>query len=173
MIKTGIKDFYIKFAEEKDIPRVLAYIRKLAEYEKKLDKVEATEESLMQALFTDRAAEVIFAVYAGKIVGFALFHKSFSTLTGKPGLHLVDLYIEPELRGRGLGKTMLSYLASLAVERGYGRFEWWALNWNEPAIELYKKWGAPPMDDMKVYRMCDDNLKNFANFYLKGEAEKA
>jgi len=165
MIETRIHDFYIRYAEEHDVPLILQYIRDLAAYEDELDQVTATEEILKQSLFVNQDAEVILGVYKGATVGFALFHKNFSTFLGKAGINLVDLYIEPEMRNKGFGKAMLSYLADLTVERNCGRLEWWVHDWNEPAIGRYKKWGAFPIDNIRVYRLCEDNLQNFSAFY--------
>jgi len=169
MIETKINNFYIKYAEESDIPLILKYIRDLADYENELEQVTATEDILKQSLFINRDAEVILGVYKDAAIGFALFHKSFSTFLGKAGINLVDLYIEPELRGKGFGKAMLSFLAELTEERNLGRLEWWVHDWNEPAIGRYKKWGAVPIDNIRVYRLCEDNLQNFSSFYKKRE----
>ena len=165
MIETRIHDFHIKYAVEEDAPLILKYIKDLAAYEDELDQVTATEDILKQSLFVNQDAEVILGVHKGTAVGFALFLKSFSTFLGKAGINLVDLYIEPEMRNRGFGKAMLSYLADLALERNCGRLEWWVHDWNESAIGRYKKWGAFPIDNIRVYRLCEDNLRNFSTFY--------
>ena len=165
MIETSIDNFHIRFAEEKDITLILKYIRDLAEYENELDQVTATKELLAQALFINRDAEAILGVYRDNPIGFAMFHKNFSTFLGKAGINLIDLYIEPEMRGNGFGKAMLSFLADLAVERNCGRLEWWVHEWNESAITRYKKWGAAQVDYIRVYRLCDKNLNEFSDFY--------
>ena len=135
-ITTKKKDFKIRFAKENDISLILDFIRELADYEKLLHEVVATEEILMESLFVKKVAEVIIAEYKGKPIGFALFFHNFSTFLGKPGIYLEDLYVRPEMRGKGYGKTLLAFLAKLALERDCGRFEWWCIDWNEPSIEF-------------------------------------
>jgi GNAT superfamily N-acetyltransferase len=159
---TKLEAFQIRFATEEDVPLILSLIRGLAEYENLLDKVVATEEGLRDSIFVQKRAEVLIGEYEGKPVGFALFFYNFSTFLGKPGIYLEDLYIKPEMRGKGMGKILLSYLARLAVERDCGRLEWWCLNWNEPSIQFYRHLGAKPMDEWTVYRVCDQALADLA-----------
>ena len=149
-------------AERKDVPLILEFIRALAEYEHMADQVVADEVTLEEWLFDRRKAEVIFAVLEGKEVGFALFFHNFSTFLGRAGLYLEDLFVLPEVRGRGVGKAILKHLAALAVERGCGRLEWWCLDWNEPSIAFYRSLGAEPMSDWTVYRLAGDTLRNLA-----------
>ena len=149
-------------AERKDVPLILEFIRALAEYEHMADQVVADEATLEEWLFDRRKAEVIFAVLEGKEVGFALFFHNFSTFLGRAGLYLEDLFVLPEVRGRGVGKAILKHLAALAVERGCGRLEWWCLDWNEPSIAFYRSLGAEPMSDWTVYRLTGDTLRNLA-----------
>ena len=151
-----------RYAVEADVPLILQFIRDLAEYEKMLDQVVADEELLRQQLFEKQQAEVIFALENGKEVGFALFFHNFSTFLGRSGLYLEDLFVLPEYRGKGYGKALLSKLAAIAVERGYGRMEWWCLDWNQPSIDFYKALGAEPMSDWTVYRLTGDTLNNLA-----------
>ena len=151
-----------RVAEEKDCGLVLAFIRALAEYEKMADQVVATEELLREQLFEKKQAEVLFALEDGVEVGFALFFHNFSTFLGRSGLYLEDLFVRPEYRGRGHGKALLKKLAAIAVERGYGRFEWWCLDWNKPSIDFYKALGAVPMDEWTVYRVTGDRLTGLA-----------
>lgn len=155
--------FRIRFAEPGDESRILAYIRDLAAYEDELDQVVATEEGLRRSLFEQNAAEVLLGELEGRPIGFALFHAGFSTFLGTATLHLVDLYIEPSHRGKGHGKALLSRLAAIAVERGCGRLEWWCHDWNAPAIRLYRQWGAFPLDNLRVYRLCGQALQDFAH----------
>lgn len=162
LIKTKDEKFNLRFAKEKDVKLVLQFIRELAEYEKLLDQVVATEEVLRDSLFKRKVAEVIIGEYDREPIGFALFFHNFSTFLGQPGIYLEDLYIRPNMRGRGCGKTILSYLAKLALERGCGRLEWWCLDWNKPSIKFYKKLGAIPMDKWTVYRVTDNALHNLA-----------
>jgi GNAT superfamily N-acetyltransferase len=153
----------IRAATESDVPLILQFIRDLAIYEKLEHKVVATEDSLRHTLFGNpRFAEVIFASVDGAAVGFALFFHNYSTFLGQPGIYLEDLFVKPEMRGRGYGKALLAYLARLAKERGCGRVEWAVLNWNTPSIEFYKSIGAVPMDDWSVFRLIGDALNNLA-----------
>lgn len=166
MIPTKHPSFNIRFANPEDVPLVLSFIKQLAEYEKLAHEVIATEEVLHMTLFGERnVAEVIFGEYKGEAVGFALFFHNFSTFLGRPGLYLEDLYVKPEMRGKGLGKIMLSYLAYLAKERDCGRLEWWVLDWNKPSINFYKSLGAKPMDEWTVFRITGDTLDSLANVF--------
>ena len=151
-----------RYAEEKDCGQILDFIKALADYEKMSDQVIATEETLRVQLFEKKQAEVIFALESGVEVGFALFFHNFSTFLGKSGLYLEDLFVRPEYRGKGHGKALLKKLASIAVERGYGRFEWWCLDWNKPSIDFYKSLGAVPMDEWTVYRVAGEGLTELA-----------
>lgn len=162
-INTKHEDFKIRFAEEKDVTLILDFIKELADYEKLLHEVVATEELLMDSLFKRKAAEVVIAEYKGDPIGFALFFHNFSTFLGIPGIYLEDLYIRPEMRGRGFGKTMLAFLAKLAIERKCGRFEWWCIDWNQPSINFYKSIGAVPMDEWTVFRVHNEALKDLAD----------
>jgi GNAT superfamily N-acetyltransferase len=160
---TDIKDFTIRFAEEEeDITLILNFIKDLADYENLLDQVSATEDILYESLFIKKEAEVIIGEYKEENIGFALFFNNFSTFIGKSGLYLEDLYIKPEMRGRGLGKEMLSFLAKLAKDRDCKRLEWWCLDWNKSSIKFYKSIGAKAMDDWTVYRLSGDDLDNLA-----------
>jgi GNAT superfamily N-acetyltransferase len=150
-------------AVPEDVPLILSFIRKLAEYERLAHAVVASEEGLTEALFGPRpAAEVILTEWEGEPAGFALFFTTFSTFVGRPGLYLEDLFVEPWLRGKGIGKALLLRLAQLAVERGYGRVEWSVLDWNEPAIGFYRSLGAVPMDEWTVYRLSGEALERLA-----------
>lgn len=162
MIDTSNERFKLRFAEEEDVLLILSFIKELAEYEKMEEEVVATEEILYESLFVKKAAEVIIGEYEGEPVGFALFFHNFSTFLGKPGVYLEDLYIRSSVRGKGLGKIMLSYLGKLAKERDCGRVEWWCLDWNIPSIEFYKSLGAEGMEDWTVYRVSGDDLDNLA-----------
>lgn len=165
-IKTAQEGFELRFAEEKDVSLILGFIKELAEYEKMRDDVVATEEDLRESLFERKVAEVIIAEYNNKPVGFALFFHNFSTFLGRPGIYLEDLYVKPEMRGKGMGKIMLSFLANLAIERNCGRLEWWCLDWNKPSIDFYMSLESEPMDEWTVYRLCDNSLKALANQFI-------
>lgn len=151
-----------RYAEEKDASLILQFIKELADYEKMLDEVIATEELLKEWIFEKKKAEVIFALEAGREVGFALFFHNFSTFLGRAGIYLEDLYVKPEYRGKGYGKAILKKLAQIAVERGCGRLEWWCLDWNKPSIDFYLSMGAEPMEDWTVYRIAGDTLRQLA-----------
>lgn len=160
----NIKGLQIKKAERSDVPLVLDFIRKLAEYEKLSHEVVATEELLEKHLFgAEKAAEVVIAYSNEEAVGFALYFKSFSTFLGKPGIYLEDLFVLEEHRGKGYGKALLVFLAALASENDYGRLEWAVLDWNEPSIKFYKSLGAKMLEDWIVNRVSGDTLIKLAN----------
>ena len=162
-IPTQIPALTLRFAQVTDVPLILSFIKKLAEYEKLSHEVVTDEATLRQSLFGERrVAEVIIGDYNDEPVAFALFFHNFSTFLGRPGIYLEDLYVDPAMRGQGIGQMMLTYLAKLAVERGCGRLEWWVLDWNEPAINFYKKLGAQPMDEWTVYRLTGATLAQLA-----------
>jgi GNAT superfamily N-acetyltransferase len=153
----------IRSATPVDVPTIARLIRELAEYEKLSHEVSLREEELHRHLFGERRhAEVVLAEEAGQVVGFALFFHNYSTFLTKPGLYLEDLFVRPEHRGKGHGKALLAHLAKLAVERGCGRFEWSVLDWNAPAIEFYKSFGARPLDDWTVFRVTGEDLRRLA-----------
>ncbi|WP_239992584.1 GNAT family N-acetyltransferase [Trichococcus alkaliphilus] len=156
------KTMDIRFAEEKDVGLILAFIKELADYENLLAEVTATEKLLKKTLFEDKKAEVIIGEAAGEPVAFALFFSNFSTFLGKPGLYLEDLYVREGYRGYGFGKQLLSFLANLVIERDYGRLEWWCLDWNKPSIDFYKMMGAEPMDEWTVFRLTGKELQGMA-----------
>ena len=149
-------------AERKDTLLILQFIKELADYEKMLNEVVADEATLETWIFDKQKAEVIFALHDGKEVGFALFFHNFSTFLGRAGIYLEDLYVKPECRGKGYGKAILKKLASIAVERGCGRLEWWCLDWNKPSIDFYLSLGAEAMSDWTVYRIAGDTLTQLA-----------
>lgn len=151
-----------KNACEDDVALILEYIRKLADYENRSENVIATEEDLKKWIFDKKQAEVIFALEDGKTVGFALFFLSFSTYIGNVNIHLEDLYIDPEYRGKGYGKALLKKLAGIVVERGYGRLEWTCLTWNKPSIDFYLSLGAEKMD-WNVFHLTGAKLKELAD----------
>lgn len=151
-----------RFAVREDTPLILSFIKALADYERMADQVVADEALLAEQLFDRGGAEVLFALEGGKEVGFALFFHNFSTFLGRAGLYLEDLYVLPEKRGRGYGKALFQQLARLARERGYGRMEWWCLDWNRPGIDFYLSLGAEPMSDWTVYRLSGKTLDALA-----------
>ena len=153
----------IERATPRDVPLILQLIKALAEYERMSNDVVANEDSLRETLFgAHPSAEVVIGYAGDEPAGFALFFHNYSTFLGKPGLYLEDLFVVPAFRGRGYGKALLRHLATLAVERGCGRFEWSVLDWNEPAIGFYKKLGAKPMDTWTIFRVTGDALQDLA-----------
>ena len=153
----------IRPATPADVPVVLELVRELAAYEREPDAVEATEAMLAEALFGEHpAASCHVAELAGDVVGFALWYVTFSTWKGRPGLWLEDLFVRPAARGSGLGKALLQELAQVCVDRGYARFEWWVLDWNEPAQGFYRSLGARPEDDWTVWRLDGEPLQALA-----------
>ena len=157
-----MESMHFRFAEEKDTPLILEFIRGLAEYEKMSDDVVATEALLKEWIFEKKKAEVLFVLEGTKAVGFALFFHNFSTFLGRAGIYLEDLYVFPESRGKGYGKGLLKKLAQIALERGCGRLEWSCLDWNQPSIDFYLSLEARPMSDWTVYRLTGDTLQHMA-----------
>lgn len=162
-----MENITFRFAEKNDVPKILFFIKQLAEYEKLADEVVATEEILEEWIFDKGKAEVIFAVVDGREVGFALFFHNFSTFLGRSGLYLEDLFVLPEYRGLGYGKGLLRKLASIAVERKCGRMEWVCLDWNKPSIDFYLSIGAKPMKDWTIYRLAGKTLTDFGTIISK------
>jgi GNAT superfamily N-acetyltransferase len=153
----------IRPATVADVHLVLAFIRELAEYERLSHLVVADEATLRESLFGARpAAEALLAFGGGVPVGFAVFFHNFSTFLGVKGLWLEDLFVRPEHRKRGYGKALLLALARIAHERGCGRFEWAALDWNTPAWDFYKGFGAVPQDDWTMFRVTGEALERMA-----------
>ena len=149
-------------AERKDTALILQFIRELADYEKMLDEVVADAVTLEEWIFDKQKAEVIFALEGEKEIGFALYFHNFSTFLGRAGIYLEDLYVKPEYRGKGYGKAILKKLASIAVERGCVRLEWWCLDWNKSSIDFYLSLGAEPMSEWTIYRIAGETLTNLA-----------
>ena len=158
VIQTKIDKFHMRYAVKGEEGLILQFIRELAEYEKMLDDVVATEALLHEWLFVKNKAEVLLGVFDGEVVGFALFFHNFSTFLGRAGVYLEDLFIKPEYRGRGFGKTMLKELAKITVERGCGRLDWSCLDWNKPSIDFYLSIDAAPLDEWTIYRLTGDTL---------------
>ncbi|RAG86281.1 GNAT family N-acetyltransferase [Streptacidiphilus pinicola] len=150
----------IRTAVPADIPEIHAMVRELAEYEKALAEARATEQQLHDALFGAHPAAFAHVAEdeSGRTVGFALWFRNFSTWTGTHGIYLEDLYVRPDSRGGGHGKALLTELARICVERGYGRLEWSVLDWNEPSLAFYRSLGAVAMDEWTVHRLSGDSL---------------
>jgi GNAT superfamily N-acetyltransferase len=162
IIQTRIEGFTIRFAEEKDVAILFKMIKELAEYEKLLDNLEATEELLCESLFKRDVTETLIGEYDGNPVGYAIFFHNFSSFMGRLGIYIEDIYVKPELRGKGFGEAMFTYVAKLAQERKCGRLEWSCLDWNTHSIAFYKRMGAEPMNEWTVYRLTGDNLRKTA-----------
>ncbi|MFI5552833.1 GNAT family N-acetyltransferase [Streptomyces sp. NPDC051738] len=155
----------IRAATVNDVAEIRAMIRELAEYERSVEQARATEEQLREALFGEHPAA--FALIAeddgtGEAVGYALWFPHFSSWTGTRGMHLEDLYVRPQARGGGHGKALLASLAAICEQRGYERFEWWVLAWNEPTIDFYKSLGVDFLDEWRVCRLSGEPLRELA-----------
>lgn len=145
-----------------DVPAIVGLITELAEFEHLTHLLQVTPETLHPHLFGPRpVVEAVVAEVAGRVVGFALFFTNFSTFLAKPGLYLEDLYVQPAHRAAGIGKALLEHLGALAVARGYGRFEWSVLDWNENAIRFYERMGATVMPEWRICRVTGEALARF------------
>ena len=154
----------IRLAIPGDIEDIHRLIYELAVYEKAPEQMVATIDQINGSLFNNQpVAFCHVAEVDGQIVGIALWFLNYSTWLGKPGVYFEDLFVQPEYRGHGIGKDFMKTLAQLCIERGYERFQWWVLDWNEPSIEFYKSFGAVPMDEWTVFRLSGGALKKFAN----------
>jgi GNAT superfamily N-acetyltransferase len=137
-----------------DLSEIQALIHELAAYEQLAHEAQPDVEALRAHLFGDRPhAEVVMGLVDGVVAGFALYFTSYSTFLTQPGLYLEDLFVRPAFRGVGLGKALLKRLAAIALERGYGRYEWRVLDWNEPSLAFYRSQGAVPVDGWTTYRV--------------------
>ena len=153
----------IEAASERDIPLILSFIHKIADYEKLSHLVTATEETLRASLFgPTSAAEVLLAYWQDAPAGYAVFFTNFSTFLGRAGIYLEDLFVEPELRGKGIGKALLAAVAKEAQTRGCGRLEWAVLDWNKPSIDFYLSLGAKALDEWTIFRMTGDAISGLA-----------
>lgn len=149
----------IRPATPEDTGLILQFIRGIATYERLAHEVVATEETVRASLFGPRpAAEAVLGYIGEEPAGFAVFFHNFSTFLGRHGMYLEDLFVKPEHRGQGLGEALLRHVAREAVRRGCGRFEWAVLDWNEPAIQFYRKLGANPMSDWTIFRVTGEAL---------------
>jgi GNAT superfamily N-acetyltransferase len=154
--------FTLRAAELRDVAPIVQLIRELAEFERLTHLLQVTPEKLRPQLFGEKpAAEAMVAEVQGSVVAFALFFTNFSTFLAQPGLYLEDLFVQPEHRGRGIGEALLTRLAAMAVERGYGRFEWSVLDWNDNAIRFYQRMGASMLPDWRICRITGDALQAF------------
>jgi len=153
----------IRPAVRTDAAQILAYITELAEFERARDQVVATLADIEHSLFGEGSTvHSLICERDGKAIGFAVYFYSYSTWQGRNGIYLEDLYITPEQRGGGAGRDVLRHIAREAVAKGYGRFEWSVLDWNEPAIGFYQSLGAEPQAEWVRYRLDGDKLLQFA-----------
>lgn len=154
--------FQIREAEAGDEGHILALITELAVYENLEQFVVATKEILKDSLFHKKAAYALIAEYEGTPIGYAIYFFNFSTFTGRAGIYLEDIYVKPEYRGKGYGKSLLSAVAEKAGERGCPRLEWACLNWNKPSISFYESLGAQHMEEWRTYRLTDEAIEKLA-----------
>lgn len=160
--KTEIENLVLRDAEPSDAGTIYNLIRGIAEYEKMLDEVTATEEDIMESVFVRNEAAVILAEYNGETAGFALYFRNYSTFLGRANMYLEDLFVYPHMRGKGIGKALFTAVANAAYSRGDGRMDWVCLNWNKPSIDFYKSMGAKAMSDWTVYRLDREALCRLA-----------
>jgi GNAT superfamily N-acetyltransferase len=154
----------IRPAKREEVGDVLQLIQDLATYEKAPDQVEASEDDLLNTIFAKEPRVFCDLVEVdGQIAGMAIWFLNYSTWQAKHGIYLEDLYIKPEFRARGYGKALLKHLAQICDREGYGRLQWWVLDWNSPAIEFYRSFGAEAMDEWTVYRTSGQALKDLGN----------
>jgi len=154
-----MENIKIRKAELKDVTTILNLIKELAEYEKLLDKVTATEDKLMNTIFgKDKFVEVWLAEINDESAGQVFFFRNYSTFLAKPGFYIEDIYVRLQFRGKGVGKKLLNKVIELAKEKNYGRVEWCVLNWNEPAIKFYKNIGAVSMDDWTTFQLTEEKF---------------
>ncbi|MBQ0823395.1 GNAT family N-acetyltransferase [Microvirga sp. HBU67558] len=153
----------IRKAEERDAPAIFSFIRDLAEYERLAHEVDATQADIAKALFgPDPRVFAEIAEWDGEPAGFAIWFYNFSTFRGRHGIYLEDLFVRPAFRSRGIGRALLRRLARRCVDEGLARLEWWVLDWNEPALRVYRSIGAVPMDEWTVQRVTGDALRRLA-----------
>jgi GNAT superfamily N-acetyltransferase len=158
----AVSDPTIRAATEDDAPLIFDLICELATYEKLRDQVRGTPEVLRASLFEQRNAEALIVESAGEVVGYAIFYTTFSTFECRSGIWLEDVYVRPEHRRGGIGLRIMEHLAALALERGHVRFEWVALDWNQPALNFYAKLGAARLDDWLIHRLELDGMRALA-----------
>jgi len=153
----------IRNAVQADLPKILQFIKDLAEYEKAPNEVVLSVSDLERSLFgANPQVYCLIAEFENEVTGFAVWHLNYSTWLGKHGIYLEDLYVDPKYRGQGHGKALLRKLAQICIERGYKRLQWWVLDWNQSAIDFYKSIGAEPMDQWTVFRVSGSSLEKLA-----------
>lgn len=162
LYETKIKGLVLRDAEPQDAGAIYNLIRGIAEYEKMLDEVTATEEDIKESVFSRNEASVILAEYEGETAGFALYFRNYSTFLGRANMYLEDIFVYPHMRGKGIGKALFTAVAGAAYDRGDGRMDWVCLDWNKPSIDFYKSMGAKAMSDWTVYRLDREALRHLA-----------
>lgn len=155
-------NFNVRLADEADLRLVFELVKELASYENLLTELNATEESLRDAIFVRKIVEVIIAEYEGTPAGYAMYYYNFSSFIGKPGIFLEDIYVKPEFRGKGIGRAFLVYLSRLAQNSRCWGLEWACLNWNKPSIDFYESIGAQHREEWRVYRLKGNALNRLA-----------
>lgn len=161
-IQTSIDNLKLKKAKIEDTGLILELIKEIATYEKMLDQVVATEESLKESIFNKKEAEVLLVELNKEVIGYVLYFFNYSTFIGRGGFYLEDIYIKEQYRKNGYGKAIFKVLGKIAYENGCERMEWACLNWNKPSIEFYKSLGAVGMDEWTVYRLTRNKIKALA-----------
>ncbi|MGL4850756.1 MAG: GNAT family N-acetyltransferase [Clostridium sp.] len=161
-ITTKFDELKLKRATIEDTKTILELIKEIAIYEKMLDQVVATEESIKESIFLKKEAEVLLVEVNEKVIGYVLYFFNYSTFIGRGGFYLEDIYIKEEYRKRGYGREIFKVIGKIAYEKGCHRMEWTCLNWNKPSIEFYKSLGAVPMDEWTVYRLTREKIKDLA-----------
>jgi len=170
-IATKDLEFEVRPGTADDIPLFLAFIRSMAEFEKL--EVSATEELLKESLFGDNpAAQTLLAFVDGKPAAYVVYFFTFSTMVGKRGLWLEDVFVEEEFRGKGLGRALMACLADIAVKNKCARFEWVVLDWNKPAINLYEGLGATAMNDWNIYRFDGEEIAELARQMVRVDGDR-
>jgi RimJ/RimL family protein N-acetyltransferase len=157
--KTSNKNLTIRTASKKDAYLIVAFIKKLAKYEKLLHNLKVNKVKIEKTIFANKEAEVLIADFNEKPVGFALFFKTYSTFLGQANMHLEDIFVNEEMRNQGIGKEMFIVLSKIAIGRKYQRFEWTCLTWNTPSLKFYKKLGAKTLDKWLIHRLGIDEMK--------------
>ena len=154
----------IRPAKVGDLADIFRFIHALAEYEKAPNEVLLSITDLEQSFFgVNPQVYCLLSELDGVVTGIAIWHLNYSTWLGKHGMYLEDLFVDPKYRGSGHGKALLVRLAQICIEKGYPRFQWWVLDWNELAIDFYKSLGAQPMDEWTVFRLTGNSLKKLAS----------
>jgi GNAT superfamily N-acetyltransferase len=157
--RTNLKELIIRTATVKDAVLIVNFIKKLAKYEKLLNKVKVNKLKIEKSIFVNKEAEVLIAEFGNKPVGFALFFKTYSTFLGQSNMHLEDIFVDEAMRNKGIGKEMFKVLSKIALNRKYQRFEWNCLSWNTPSLKFYKKIGAKTLDEWLVHRLGPEEMK--------------